>query len=307
MLKRSVATFDASVWAIRRRISLRLNGSRLTAAAELHVARSYGPFIKKRGHLFSDSLLCQISSVRGHSIPIDAVAPQFPAMAGLLAGGMVSAFYGARLVSRLSNQRLVLFIAVLLGALGLALIAEGFFPLQSGDLLPFGVAAHVAVGAGIGIGVGLVSSVLGVAGGELLIPALVLIFGADIKTAGSASILISLGIVLIGLWRHWRAKTIPLGRGAQRITTAMAAGSIVGAILGGLAVAYAPVVFLKVLLGCVLLAAAGKTNAQAVASEQCRDTVHTAGRSRRTSTPGLSSRSPRYTTCRSKPASVHVR
>jgi uncharacterized membrane protein YfcA len=101
--------------------------------------------------------------------------------------------------------------------------------------------------------------VLGVAGGELLIPALVLIFGADIKTAGSASILISLGVVLVGLWRYWRVDAIPCGRGAQRITTAMAAGSIIGATLGGVAVAYAPVAFLKVLLGCVLLAAAGKT------------------------------------------------
>lgn len=44
----------------------------------------------------------------------------------------------------------------------------------------------------------LVSSVLGVAAGELLVPALVLIFGADIKTAGSASIIISLGIVSMG-------------------------------------------------------------------------------------------------------------
>ena len=41
--------------------------------------------------------------------------------------------------------------------------------------------------------------------------------------------------------------------------TAMAAGSILGAILGGLAVAYAPLAWLKVLLGCALLAAAGKT------------------------------------------------
>jgi hypothetical protein len=41
-------------------------------------------------------------------------------------------------------------------------------------------------------------------GGELLIPPLVLIFGADIKTAGSASILISLGVVSIGLWRARR-------------------------------------------------------------------------------------------------------
>ena len=78
------------------------------------------------------------------------------------------------------------------------------------------------------------------AGGELLIPTLVLIFGADIKTAGSASILISLGVVSMGLWRYWRAKAIPTGRGAQRITTAMALGSIIGAALGGLAVAYAP-------------------------------------------------------------------
>jgi uncharacterized membrane protein YfcA len=39
----------------------------------------------------------------------------------------------------------------------------------------------------------------------------------------------------------------------------MSAGSIVGAVLGGLAVAYAPIVFLKVLLGCVLIAAATKT------------------------------------------------
>jgi uncharacterized membrane protein YfcA len=36
-------------------------------------------------------------------------------------------------------------------------------------------------------------------------------------------------------------------------------GSIVGATIGGLAVAYAPVAFLKVMLGCVLLAAAVKT------------------------------------------------
>ena len=38
------------------------------------------------------------------------------------------------------------------------------------------------------------------------------------------------------------------GRGIQRITVAMSAGSILGATLGGLAVAYAE--FLKVLLGC---------------------------------------------------------
>lgn len=198
-------------------------------------------------------------AIRSGAVSLDAVVPYLAAMLGLLAGGMASAFYGAKLVSRLSNAHLVRLIAALLGALGLLMMAEAFLPFQPGDLLPAGATIHFAAGAGIGIAVGLVSSMLGVAGGELLIPALILIFGADIKTAGSASILISLGIVGVGLWRYWRADAIPMGHGAQRITTAMAAGSIIGATLGGLAVAYAPVAFLKVLLGCVLLAAAGKT------------------------------------------------
>jgi uncharacterized protein len=198
-------------------------------------------------------------AVRSGAVSLAAVVPYLPEMLGLLAGGMVSAFYGAQLVNRLSDWRLVRLLAALLGALGLLMIAEVFLPFQSGDLLPTNVAARLAAGAGIGVGVGLVSSILGLAGGELLIPALVLIFGADIKTAGSASILISLGVVSVGLWRYWRADAIPWGRGPQRITSAMAAGSIIGATLGGLAVAYAPVPFLKVLLGCVLLGAAGKT------------------------------------------------
>lgn len=198
-------------------------------------------------------------AIRSRSVSLAGVVPHLPEMAGLLAGGMASAVYGARLVSRLSNTTLVRIIAGLLAVLGLLMIGEAFLPVQSGDLLPATVTAHFMGGAVIGIAVGLVSSLLGVAGGELLIPALILVFGADIKTAGSASILISLGVVLIGLWRHWRAGTMPLGRGAQRITTAMAGGSIIGTLMGGLLVAYTPVSFLKILLGCVLLVAAGKT------------------------------------------------
>ena len=51
----------------------------------------------------------------------------------------------------------------------------------------------------------------------------------------------------------------PRGRGAQRIMLAMSGGSLIGAALGGLAVAVAPVAVLKLLLGGILIAAAGKT------------------------------------------------
>ena len=139
------------------------------------------------------------------------------------------------------------------------MLLEVAHPFQHIKLLPDNPTIHFVAGFTIGIGIGLVSSVLGVAGGELLIPALIFIFGADIKTAGSASILISLGVVASGLWRYWRISAIPQGRGVQRIVSAMGAGSIVGATVGGLAVAYAPIEFLKALLGCILIAASVKT------------------------------------------------
>jgi uncharacterized membrane protein YfcA len=163
------------------------------------------------------------------------------------------------MVSRITSAQLIKTIAVLLAGIGLLMLVEVFFPFQYAAPVPPDVTAHLAAGFIIGIGIGLVSSMLGVAGGELLIPTLIFVFGADIRTAGSASILISVGVVLSGIYRYWRLDAIPKGRGVQRITAAMSAGSIVGALLGGLAVAYAPVDVLKVLLGCVLLAAALKT------------------------------------------------
>lgn len=196
---------------------------------------------------------------RSGSVPFGALGPHVWEVLGLAVGGVASAFHGARVVKEISNERLVKIIAALLAGLGLLLMVEVVRPFQQVQFIPNGVAAHMAAGFAIGIGIGLVSSMLGVAGGELLMPTMMFVFGADIKTAGTASILISVCVVLSGLWRYWRIDAIPKGRGVQRITLAMSLGSILGAILGGLAVAFAPVIFLKALLACVLIAAAVKT------------------------------------------------
>jgi hypothetical protein len=174
---------------------------------------------------------------RSGAVSLAAIAPHLPKVIGLAIGGMASAVYGVRLVRKLSGERLVQLIAFLLIGIGGLLLWEAAFPFQYTPLVPANISAHVLSGVVIGVGIGLVSSVLGVAGGELLIPTLIFVFGADIRIAGSASILISLGIVLMGLWRYWRTNAIPHGRGIQRITFAMSAGSILGATLGGLVVA----------------------------------------------------------------------
>jgi len=118
---------------------------------------------------------------------------------------------------------------------------------------------RASAGSATGLGVGGISSVLGVAGGELLIPALVFIFSADIKTAGTTSLIISLFIVATGVWRYNRARPLPMRGGPQRIAVAMICDSLIGAAIGGLAVAYAPTSFLKAFLGMVLIIAAVKT------------------------------------------------
>ena len=197
--------------------------------------------------------------VRSHAISMTSVTPYLPEIVGLIAGGCISAFHGARLVQRLSSERLVQVIGVLLAALGMLLLAEAVFPFQDLQVMPTDPAIRFIAGAAIGLGIGLVSSMLGVAGGELLIPTLMFVFGADIRTAGSASIVISLCLIVVGLGRYWRLGAIPSGKGIQRITAAMGAGSILGALIGGIAVALAPVAILKVFLGGILVASAIKT------------------------------------------------
>ncbi|MGC5413353.1 sulfite exporter TauE/SafE family protein, partial [Streptomyces sp. DT225] len=57
--------------------------------------------------------------------------------------------------------------------------------------LPLPLRAQVPCGVVAGFGIGVGAAIMGVAGGELLIPTIVLLFGLDIKTAGRLSLLVS--------------------------------------------------------------------------------------------------------------------
>lgn len=117
---------------------------------------------------------------------------------GLIAGSMLGAWVGPAYTGRISAQRLERLILVLLVALGGVLIAEAFVPWRSAGLPPWSV-LRGAVAVALGFGIGVVSSTLGVAGGELIIPTLVFVFGADMKLAGTASALISFPAVCLGV------------------------------------------------------------------------------------------------------------
>jgi uncharacterized protein len=86
--------------------------------------------------LTSSVTLAFALAIRSHSVSLAGAVPHLPEMAGLLAGGMASAFYGAKLIARLGNAHFVKIIAVLLGLIGLLMIGEAFLPVQAGDLFP---------------------------------------------------------------------------------------------------------------------------------------------------------------------------
>ena len=203
--------------------------------------------------------LCTIAAslaIRGRTLTFARVAPLSPAVLALIGGAVFAAFFGAALLGRLSDARLERTILVLLLGIGAALIVESFLPEGIPALVPALLIWRITTGILFGLAIGLVSSLLGVAGGELIIPTLVFAYGADIKTAGTASLLISLPTVLVGVLRH-AGRDAYADKAALGATVApMGIGSVIGAMLGGLLVGVAPASWLKLGLGLILIGSA---------------------------------------------------
>lgn len=181
-----------------------------------------------------------------------------PVLLSMILGAVLSAFIAAGVASRISSQKLEAWMKFLLISIGLLLILEGFIPILSADLLHSSILTQAAVGIIAGILIGTVSSTLGVAGGELIIPTLIIIFGIGVKLAGTASLIISLPTVCAGLFRYYRSKAIFKPMAATQIVIPMGVGSVIGSILGGLLFGIISQNALKILLGGVLIFSALK-------------------------------------------------
>lgn len=194
--------------------------------------------------------------IRGWTLSYEPLAPYLPAIVALIAGAVVMAYVGATLARRISAEQLEQAILVLLLAIGAALIVEGFLPQVMPALLPSSASWHVVAGVLFGMAIGLVSSLLGVAGGEIIIPTLIFAYGVDVKTAGTASLLISLPTIVTGLWRYARQGAFADRRALTETVAPMSVGSVIGAVVGGMLVGLVPASFLKVGLGIILIISA---------------------------------------------------
>ncbi len=197
-------------------------------------------------------------AVRAHTLALEPVISLAVEVSALALGGLIGAAWAAQLLVQWPDRRLHGVIVGLLFGLGCLLIVEALLPGGLPPLVTGGAKIRFVIALGLGLFIGGVSALLGVAGGELLIPTLVFVFGADIKAAGTASLAVSLVMVAAGLWRYRRLKALPDRASVSAVALPMAAASTVGAVVGGVLAGLAPAPALKVFLGALLVVVAAK-------------------------------------------------
>jgi uncharacterized membrane protein YfcA len=144
-------------------------------------------------------------------------------------------------------------LAGLLVVIAGALLASHLGPVGALEL-PAGVS--FALGLVAGVLIGIVAALMGVAGGELLIPTIVLLYGIDIKLAGSLSLVVSLPTMLVAFARFSQDASFRILSINKAFVVAMIAGSVAGTLLGGLLLGVVPsVVIIPALVLLLLLSA----------------------------------------------------
>ena len=190
-------------------------------------------------------------------IPFDETLAHANIVLNLLAGSLVGAWFAAGHAIRLSGSTLNRLVLILLTTMAVLMFAESLTGVH-GDGRPLfdDPTLQIVAGAAAGVVIGGVAALLGVAGGELLIPTLVVLFGVNIKLAGSLSLAVSLPTMIVGLTRYRSATAFSVLAREKPLLGWMAVGSIAGVGLGGLLLGVVPAQALTLLLSVILAVSA---------------------------------------------------
>jgi uncharacterized membrane protein YfcA len=104
------------------------------------------------------------------------------------------------------------------------------------------------IAVAIGIGTGVVSGMLGVGGGILMVPGMVLFLGMTQHTAEGTSLLVIIPTALVGAYTHFRKGYVLLLAAAI-----LGAGGIAGAFIGSRIALSVPAHTLRVIFGVYLV------------------------------------------------------
>ena len=163
----------------------------------------------------------------------------------LAAGAVVAAPLGARATARMSSEGLRRAFGGLLVLVGIRLFLT-HLPEGAWLALP-GLAGRLTTVA-VGTVVGFLSGLLGVGGGVVMVPILVLLFGLPQHDAQGVSLFMVIPTAVVGAWSHVR-----LGNVERRIVLPVALASVVAAVCGAALANVLHGTTLRYLFGALLL------------------------------------------------------
>ena len=205
------------------------------------------------------SLVVVIFSIffRSNTIGFEEIIPHSFIIMNILIGSLFGAYIGANYAMRINQNLLNKIILVMLITLALSMLLGhnylvGGTPLFENQILLF------VVGIIAGILIGIIAAVLGVAGGEFIIPTLILLFGLDPKLAGSISLCISLPTMLMAFFRYSKSEQFKQILEERTFIIFMIVGSFVGAFIGSMLLNFINSEYISILLGVILLISSWK-------------------------------------------------
>lgn len=172
--------------------------------------------------------------------------------ATMAVSSLVGAWVGVTFASRVPVKPLKVFVIAYLLVVGIWMIVEAFLHVDHALLHPTGV-TRVVVAAVTGLAIAVISGSLGVAGGEMRIPALMYLFAMPIKQAGTISLIVSIPTVAASAIAYRRLGHIP--NRVLAVAAIMGAGSLIGVLIGAAMLPYVDKHVLKGILGAILLLA----------------------------------------------------
>lgn len=193
---------------------------------------------------------------RSSSIPFSDVTSNWFVIVNLVTGTLLGAIAGVSLATKMNAKRLDNIVFAFLLLLGIFMIIHSqihFNPLEVSLYVKI-ISVFVA-----GTVIGVFSSMLGVAGGELIIPAIILLYAIDIKLAGTLSLCVSFPTLIVGILKYRQKKELKVVKENWSFVAFMATGSILGAFLGSRMLIGISTTTLQIILGTILLLSAIKT------------------------------------------------
>lgn len=163
----------------------------------------------------------------------------------LAATAMITARFGALYAHSLPEKKLKKAFGILLLCVSLLLFVKGLLPQSASE---HGLAVNIIIFLGTGAVTGFVSGMMGVGGGAIMIPPMVLLAGMSQQLAQGTSLLAMIPVGLTGAFTHYRLGNVKLD-----IAAGISVGAIVGGHIGGTVANILPELYLKIIFSAVLI------------------------------------------------------